>query len=96
MNDIQCGEKTCLFSATSNDDDMWESFVESLATPENDVYTLSHHSYIDEYGNSQHNVFMSVDESVNSFVSTEPIENITLSDGTVFNYEPEPRLDGGG
>jgi hypothetical protein len=93
LNDIQCGEKTCLLSTTTNDMDMWDLFQRDLVSTENGIYTASHQSTVDEYGIIHHNVFISVDESVNSIVSSEPLGAVTLSNGTTINYE---RNDGGG
>ena len=87
LNDIQCGEKTCLFSATSSNGDMWEHFRDDLITAENGVYTSSHSSYVDDYGNLHYNSFISIDESVNSIVSTDLINTITLPNGTTINYD---------
>ena len=96
LNDIQCGEKTCLFSSTSNNNDMWERFKEDLTSTENGVFTAAHRSYVDDYGNTHYNSFISVDESINSIVSTEPLNTISLSNGTVINLGEPDNDDGGG
>ncbi len=69
IEDIQCGISSCLgiMSASSQDD--WKSFYDSfINNPENPIYTSNDITFIDEYGNSFHRVFFSIDENINSIV----------------------------
>lgn len=69
IEEIQCGISSCLgvMSASSQDD--WKSFYDSfINNPENPIYTSNDITFIDEYGNSFHRVFFSIDENINAIV----------------------------
>lgn len=94
LDNLQCGEHTCLVSLSSSSEETWSDFKDSVFSIENGVYVATSATTLD--GDAAfHNVFISVDENVNSFRSDDPISLIEFTGGhdAVINYDPLP---GGG